>query len=305
MSGRLAPGLRSRGVAGGIQQSTVRQRPYFVRRADAVEGWCTVFRMSGGQRVKDNVLRPPLRLRESLQIVAHRGASAYAPENTLAAIQLAVQMRAKAVEVDTQLSTDGVVVLCHDLTLERYGHGARCVEQESLADLRRLDMGSWFSPHLYHGQAMLTLRELFERFGATLSYDVELKGYSARLAAAVAELITEFDLVKCCKVTSFSWEQLEAMGRELPAVRRSILVREVGAVLVQRVRGLAGVGLKIQQLSMELVEQLHESVADVHAWNFVGAPQEVLCWLAAADAYGCDSLTLNWPDWVRGEASTA
>jgi glycerophosphoryl diester phosphodiesterase len=244
------------------------------------------------------ILRPPLNLRSSLQVVAHRGASAYAPENTLAAFELAVKMNAKAIELDTQLTTDGVVVLCHDETLERYGHGPLQVEGENLETLKRLDMGSWFSPHLYPAERLLTLRELFERFGPSLSYDVELKGSSPGLAAGVAALIKAYRLIERCKVTSFSWDLVAAMAEELPPVRRCWLVREVTDELFERSPGLAGVGVKVQQLSRELVARLHEGVPDVHAWNFVGSPQEVLAWLAAADAYGCDSLTLNWPDWV-------
>lgn len=246
------------------------------------------------------ILRPPLSVRPGLKIVAHRGASAYAPENTLAAFDLAVKMNVMSFETDTQLTTDGIVVLCHDQTLERYGHGPRRVEDESFETLRRLDMGSWFSPQLYAGERIVALRELFERFESAVTYDVELKGRAPGLVPGVAALIKEFSLIDRCKVTSFSWDLLVAMGKELPGVRRSWIVREVTEEIFER-RGLDGVGVKIGQLSESIVARLHEVVADVHAWSFYGSPQEILAYLAAADRYGCDSLTINWPDWAAAQ----
>ena len=73
----------------------------------------------------------PIKDPPNFRIIAHRGASAYAPENTASAFQLADRMGIREVELDTQLTTDGEVVLCHDTTLERYGHGSAVVEEMS------------------------------------------------------------------------------------------------------------------------------------------------------------------------------
>jgi glycerophosphoryl diester phosphodiesterase len=69
-------------------------------------------------------------------------------------------MGVRDIELDTQLSTDGQVVLCHDSTLERYGHGPRNVEQTSSAELLELDMGAWFSPYLFSDERMIRSRRL-------------------------------------------------------------------------------------------------------------------------------------------------
>ena len=71
----------------------------------------------------------PIWVPEAFRVIAHRGSSAYAPENTLPAFKLAREMGVGEVELDVQLAIDGVVVLCHDLVLTRYGHGDVVVEE--------------------------------------------------------------------------------------------------------------------------------------------------------------------------------
>jgi len=78
-------------------------------------------------------------------ILAHRGASAEAPENTLAAFNLALQQGADGVELDVRLSADGVPVVIHDVRLERTTNGAGRVDALGARELRRLDAGSWFN----------------------------------------------------------------------------------------------------------------------------------------------------------------
>src|SRR5438128_11840999 len=77
------------------------------------------------------------------ELIAHRGASHDAPENTLAAVQLAWQQHADAVEVDVRISRDGQLVVIHDDNTLRTGKAARKVSDETLAELRSLDVGRW------------------------------------------------------------------------------------------------------------------------------------------------------------------
>ena len=149
----------------------------------------------------------PIRIPEHFRVIAHRGASGYAPENTRAAFDAAMTLGVYEVELDVQLSTDGVVVVCHDRTLERYGHGPMIVEELPSSRLLSLDMGSWFSPE-FAGQSMLTLDGLFSRYSAELAYHVEIKGAHTSLAAETVRIINAHALVDRCVVTSFSRESL-------------------------------------------------------------------------------------------------
>src|SRR5690554_4570511 len=118
----------------------------------------------------------PIPVPPHFRIIAHRGASAYAPENTHAAFSLTKRMGVTEGELDTQLTLDGTIALCHDGTLERYGHGPRVVEQMEWAELAELDMGSWFSPFLFGGERMITLDDLFATYSTDFTYHVEIKG---------------------------------------------------------------------------------------------------------------------------------
>ncbi len=93
--------------------------------------------------------------------VAHRGASAYAPENTLAALRAAIEMRCDLAEVDVQRTRDGVLVLLHDTDLARTTGLSRKVADLTYDQLLRLDAGSWFSP-AYAGERIPTLDQALD-----------------------------------------------------------------------------------------------------------------------------------------------
>jgi len=94
-------------------------------------------------------------------VIAHRGASGNAPENTLAAFKKAVALGATFIETDLQLSRDARFVAIHDATVNRTTNGQGAVHEMTLADLRRLDAGSWFGSE-FAGERIPTLEEIFE-----------------------------------------------------------------------------------------------------------------------------------------------
>ena len=95
-------------------------------------------------------------------IVAHRGASAECPENTVAAFERAVADGCDAIELDVQLSRDGIPVVFHDWTLAKAGRRGRRVSQLDAAELERLDVGSWFA-RSFRGEGVPTLAGVLER----------------------------------------------------------------------------------------------------------------------------------------------
>jgi glycerophosphoryl diester phosphodiesterase len=94
-------------------------------------------------------------------VIAHRGASGHAPENTLAAFRKAVGLGASFIETDLQLSRDSRFVAIHDDTVNRTTNGQGVVHDLTLADLRRLDAGSWFGSE-YAGERIPTIEEILE-----------------------------------------------------------------------------------------------------------------------------------------------
>jgi glycerophosphoryl diester phosphodiesterase len=122
-----------------------------------------------------------------LSVIAHRGASGTAPENTLAAFRRAAELGAHMVELDAQLTRDGEVVVMHDWTLDRTTDGHGKVASRTLAEIRRLDAGRWFGAR-YAGEPVPTLRDVLA--AVELPVNVELKscgddGLEARVVADV------------------------------------------------------------------------------------------------------------------------
>ncbi len=112
------------------------------------------------------------------KILAHRGASAYAPENTMAAFKKAIEMNADGIELDVHLSKDGYIVIIHDERVDRTTDGKGEVKDFSLDELKKLDAGSWFSDE-YKGEKIPTLEELLSLIKNTEIYlNIEIKaGY--------------------------------------------------------------------------------------------------------------------------------
>src|SRR5258707_280502 len=107
-------------------------------------------------------------------VIAHRGDSAHAPENTLVAFPRALAAGCDGTELDVQLSRDGVPVVCHDGTLARYGGGRRAIARLTAAELGRAEVGAWFAPR-YRGAGVPMLDAVLRRFGRRTTLLIELK----------------------------------------------------------------------------------------------------------------------------------
>lgn len=124
-------------------------------------------------------------------VIAHRGASGHAPENTLAAFRMARELGADGVELDVRLTRDGEVVVFHDENLRRVARREAPIHALTLTELRRLDVGGWFHA-AFGGERVPTLAEVFDAIPGLL-VNVEIKAEISddprRLCAAVASLL--------------------------------------------------------------------------------------------------------------------
>ncbi|MBB3331829.1 glycerophosphoryl diester phosphodiesterase [Halomonas campaniensis] len=160
------------------------------------------------------------------RLIAHRGLSAHAPENTLAAVRATPEAGCAWVELDVQLLGDGTPVIWHDATVKRCSDGRARLADLDLPAARRLDVGSWFADR-FRGERMATLREmlgLIEALG--LGLNLELKVNRGRSAAALVEgvLPTLLDALPAERVivSSFNADAL-ARARELAPADRLAL----------------------------------------------------------------------------------
>ena len=158
-------------------------------------------------------------------IIAHRGASLYAPENTLPAFELAIQQSADAIELDVKLSLDQEVIVIHDQTVDRTTDGLGRVDRLPLGDILQLDAGASFGER-FGGTRIPTLREVFETFGQQTLINIELTNYASptdSLPARVVELVRQSAMEKRVLFSSFNPLALLRVGRLLPDVPRGLL----------------------------------------------------------------------------------
>lgn len=159
--------------------------------------------------------------------IAHRGASADCPENTLAAFDEALRCGCDGIELDVQMSGDGTPVVYHDRTLARAGQGRFGVADLRLDELRGLDVGAWLDSR-FRGQHIPTLEEVLERYGKRTRLLIEIKRCEGRalrdkhqaLARAVVGLVEKLKVGPNVMILSFETNVLEACAALAPELRR-------------------------------------------------------------------------------------
>ena len=114
----------------------------------------------------------------TITAIAHRGASSYAPENTFAAFDLAVDMGISEVELDVQFTSDSHIIVIHDETLDRTSDSTGPVSERTLEEIQLLDAGFWFDEE-FSGERIHTLGEVFERYKDKLRFHIEVKSKEA------------------------------------------------------------------------------------------------------------------------------
>lgn len=214
-------------------------------------------------------------------IFAHRGASAHAPENTLAAFELALAQNADAIELDVKLSADGQVMVIHDTTVNRTTGSHGRVTDLSLAQLKSLDAGSFFSSQ-YSGEKIPTLQEVFEAVGQRIFINVELTNYNTprdRLVETVCALVKDLGLQKHVMFSSFFASNLSKARAYLPDVPRGLLAFSGLLGAWARSFGFAfgryqALHPNIQDVTPQQIQRVHRLQRRIHVWT-VNAPQDM------------------------------
>jgi glycerophosphoryl diester phosphodiesterase len=216
-------------------------------------------------------------------VLAHRGASAYAPDHTLDAIRIAVEQGADAIEADVHLTRDGHIVLHHGGDLSENTDGSGPLGQFTLDEVRNFVAGFQWSadegatfPYRGQGQRVTTLREALEAF-PDLRFNLDIK--ERRAARATRRLIDEYDASERVLLAAFySWQRAPALrGYSGP---RSITTEQMAAFLLLHWLRLDGLwGAKIDALQLpethwglrvvtpRLVERAHALGMRVHVWT--------------------------------------
>jgi len=240
-------------------------------------------------------------------IFAHRGASAHAPENTLAAFELALSQGADGIELDVKLSADGSVVVIHDATVDRTTSGRGKIKDLSLADLRSLDAGSFFS-NKFSAEKIPLLEEVFDLFGKRLFTNVELTNYNTprdHLVESVCMLVKKFNLQKRVMFSSFYAANLSKARSYLPEVPCGLLAYPSLMGAWARSFGFAfgkyaALHPYLSDVTPQQVQRAHRLKSRVHVWT-VNAEADI----RRLFTWGVDGIFTDDPQLavrVRGDA---
>lgn len=234
-------------------------------------------------------------------ILAHRGDSANAPENTLAAFRKALENGADGIELDVMLSADQKLVVIHDDTLDRTSNGHGKVGEMPLAALRELDAGSWFDLK-FKGEHIPLLDEVFAEFGGKFLINVELKNYKTpkdNLTDFVVALVKRHGLSDSVLLSSFNGRNLLRAKSLAPEIRTGLLT--LPGLLGFPIRSFFGRRFNADDLhpyhrdvSVKMVQSRHQLGQKVNVWT-VDAPDD----LRRVQACGVDMVICNDPAHAR------
>lgn len=162
-------------------------------------------------------------------IIAHRGASGYAPENTIPAFEKALEMGAEGIELDVHMTADGEIVVIHDHTIDRTSDGKGTIRDLTLEDMRRFDFGSWFSEE-YKGTTIPTLKDVLEilkDWDGLLNIEIKSGPILYQgLEEKLVHMVKEYDFVDKVIFSSFNHYSLRDIKTIDPSMKIGLLYWE-------------------------------------------------------------------------------
>lgn len=226
-------------------------------------------------------------------IIAHRGSSALAPENTLAAFRLAGDQRTDFIELDVQESSDGQVLVVHDSDLMKVGGFPTKIWNGDAATLRNIDIGSFKDPK-FSSERVPTLAEALAACKGRCRVIVELKsyGHDQQLEQSVATIVEEAGMENDCVFMSLDHNMVRKMKELRPSWRTGLLVAKAMGDLTEFKADFLAV--EARMASRQFVERAHRAGQDVYVWT-VNDP----AWMFLSLSRGVDGLITDKPDVAR------
>lgn len=235
------------------------------------------------------------------KVIAHRGSSGQAPENTLASLHLAGQQGIKWVEIDVMLSADGIPVIFHDDYLARTTNGEGLIHKSTLQDLQKLDAGSWKDEE-YAGQRIPTLQEAIEVIAQyKMGLNLELKpceGLEEETTAASIDVLKQYWPKELpLLLSSFNYFSLTSARTLWPEIQLGYNVSAIPQAWQSRLETLDCAGLHIHQSFFN-----KEQVAEIKAAGYKVLAFTINNESLALDLYaqGLDAVFSDYPHQIQG-----
>ncbi len=221
---------------------------------------------------------------------AHRGASEYAPENTLSSFYLGLLQGANGIETDVQRTKDGILVLFHDDSVDRISDGTGKLSDYTFEELKKLKVYGNSITGFY--DRVVTLREFLEKFSQyDIQFAIELKG--AGVEEETLNMVREFGVFDKTTFTSFNFDYIRKIKELNSEARVGWLTDEITDENMKKLLDIGGEELapKAENITAELVEKLRTVNLGVRAWGvFNIILMKKMCELKV------DGMTVNFPD---------
>jgi glycerophosphoryl diester phosphodiesterase len=248
-------------------------------------------------------LHSPQKLPINTAVIAHRGASGYAPENTLAAISLALEQQSDMIEIDVFLSKDGHIVVMHDASVNRTTNGKGKISDFTLAQLKKLDAGSWFDAR-FAGERVPTLAEVLDTVQGKAQLLIEVKQHGGGIVQKVNDLVEQHQAQSWCIVQSFDTQVIENLHKIKSPLRKHQLVvanlplflpyhfnKKLSAGNVYQYTHAQSVNLMYHFTTQGVIDKLHSQKQKAMVWT-VNQPSDIRRLMLM----GIDGIITNYPD---------
>ncbi|WP_077326826.1 glycerophosphodiester phosphodiesterase [Virgibacillus siamensis] len=232
----------------------------------------------------------------STAIIAHRGASKVAPENTMSAFKIAYQSGADGIETDVQLTKDRVPVLMHDERLKRTTNGSGYIKNYTFHELQSLDAGSWFSKN-FSGEKIITLHELLKwLLNKPLYLNIELKNNKIdyeNLENIVVDMISQFHLQNRTIISTFNPTSVRRLRTVTQQIEIAYLTSKRKHNIIRNAKqlGANAVHVKYRLLSKKLMQQSKEENMPVRVYTVNRPGRMRRCF-----DYQCDGIFTDQPE---------
>jgi glycerophosphoryl diester phosphodiesterase len=243
-------------------------------------------------------------MRSNLKVIAHRGASGYAPETTLAAYRLALQMGVDGIEMDVHPLRDGTIVAIHDPDVKRTTNGRGLIAELTLQELKALDAGSWFNKKYpgkarsdFFGLRVPTLQEIIELAKeSSVEFYIEIKDperYSPDLESTLLAIVRGNQIEKRTRFISFSAQSITKIKKTNPAIKTGLLIADRAKDPDRAALRISADELVIKHTlaTHKIVDAAHKNGLSVSVWtaNRQADLQRMM-------RLGVDCIITNYPD---------
>jgi len=238
----------------------------------------------------------------SQEIIAHRGASHYAPENTAASVRLGYEEGAEGVEVDVHLSMDNRLMVIHDKSAKRTGGEDLLIKNSHSGDLRKLDVGAWKSPE-FKGEKMPFLEEILDLIPTGKKLVIELKA-GPEILPPLKDAIDNYGKPENLILISFGLETIASAKKLMPDIPAYWLLGNFDKYSLEEAIGIAkenkldGLDVGYRLVNQEFMDKMSEAGLDVYVYTVNDAA--VAKQLAAMKVKG---ITTDKPGWLKEQLS--